>query len=143
MQGEPPARRRRLRGKQVDHRNHSADDPVADRGHGELENEGANQNDGDIGVKPEGITMAQWGVLRKLHLNLGHPTASLKRRLRTYGVSQHVLDAVVQLHADIVKSYDVLQQPELQHLPLRQSSTRMCLWTSLRSNSAMGRKCFR
>ena len=72
-----------------------ADDPVADRGHGELENEGANQNDGDIGVKPEGITMAQWGVLRKLHLNLGHPTAaSLKRRLRTYGVSQHVLDAV-------------------------------------------------
>ena len=94
-------------------------------------------------MKPEGITMAQWGVLRKLHLNLGHPTASLKRRLRTYGVSQHVLDAVVQLHADIVKSYDVLQQPELQHLPLRQSSTRMCLWTSLRSNSAMGRKCFR
>ena len=95
MQGEPPARRRRLRGKQADHRNHSADDPVADRGHGELENEGANQNDGDIGVKPEGITMAQWGVLRKLHLNLGHPTAaSLKRRLRTVGVSQHVLDAV-------------------------------------------------
>ena len=95
MQGEPPARRRRLRGKQVDHRNHFADDPVADRGHGELENEGANQNDGDIGVKPEGITMAQRGVLRKLHLNLGHPTAaSLKRRLRTYGVSQHVLDAV-------------------------------------------------
>ena len=34
--------------------------PVADRGHGELENEGANQNDGDIGAKPEGITMAQW-----------------------------------------------------------------------------------
>ena len=33
--------------------------------------------------------------LRKLHLNLGHPTAaSSKRRLRTYGVSQHVLDAV-------------------------------------------------
>ena len=95
MQGEPPARRRRLRGKQADHRNHSADDPFADRGHGELENEGANQNDGDIGVKPEPITMAQWGVLRKLHLNLGHPTAaSLKRRLRTYGVSQHVLDAV-------------------------------------------------
>ena len=94
MQGEPPARRRRLRGKQVYHRNHSADDP-ADRGHGELESEGANQNDGDIGVKPEGITMAQWGVLRKLHLNLGHPTAaSLKRRLRTFGVSQHVLDAV-------------------------------------------------
>ena len=82
MQGEPPARRRRLRGKQTDQRNHSADDPVADRGHGELENEGANQNDGDIGAKPEGITMAQWGVLRKLHLNLGHPTAaSLKRRL--------------------------------------------------------------
>ena len=95
MQGEPPTRRRRLRGKQVDHRNHSADDPVADRGHGELESEGANQNDGDIGEKPEGITIAQWGVLRKLHLNLGHPTAaSLKRRLRTYGVSQHVLDAV-------------------------------------------------
>ena len=76
MQGEHPARRRRLRGKQVDPRNHPADDPVADRGHGELENEGANQNDGDIGVKPEGITMAQWGVLRKLHLNLGHPTAA-------------------------------------------------------------------
>ena len=76
------------------HRN-PADDPVADRGHGELENEGANQNNGDIGAKPEGITMAQWGVLRKLHFNLGHPTAaSLKRRLRTYGVSQHVLDAV-------------------------------------------------
>ena len=56
MQGEPPARRRRLRGKQVDPRNHPADDPVADpvadRGHGELE------NDGDIGLKPEGITMA-------------------------------------------------------------------------------------
>ena len=82
---EMQGRTRRLRRKQVDHRNHSADDPVADRGHGELENEGANQNDGDIAEKAEGITMAQWRVLRKLHLNLGHQTA---------GVSQHVLDAV-------------------------------------------------
>ena len=39
MQAEPLARRRRLRGKQVDPRNHSADDPVADRGHGELEHQ--------------------------------------------------------------------------------------------------------
>ena len=84
MQGEPPARRRRLRGKQVDHRNHPADDPVADRGHGELENEGANQNDGDIGVKPEGITMAQWGVLRKLHLESWTPDGSIIEETSAY-----------------------------------------------------------
>ena len=71
MQGEPPARRRRLRGKQVDPRNHPADDPVTDRGHGELENEGSKSerrrhwseargyHDGSMGSSSE-VTSESW-----------------------------------------------------------------------------------
>ena len=48
------------------------------------------------------MTVAQWGVLRKLHLNLSHPTASaLKRRLRLYEVPQRILDAVDKLECRI------------------------------------------
>ena len=40
-----------------------------------------------FGPKPDGVTLAQWGALQKLHLNLSHPSAqALKRRLRSYGV---------------------------------------------------------
>ena len=35
-----------------------------------------------FGPRPEGVTLAQWGALQKLHLNLSHSLAqALKRRL--------------------------------------------------------------
>ena len=48
-----------------------------------------------MGRKPAKITHAQWGTLLKLHLNLAHPPASnLMARLRKYGATQAVIDAV-------------------------------------------------
>ncbi|CAK0897251.1 unnamed protein product [Prorocentrum cordatum] len=48
-----------------------------------------------FGDKPSDITTPQWGALRKLHLDLGHPSAfALKRRLKSDGVSQKALDTV-------------------------------------------------
>ena len=45
------------------------------------------------------MTLAQWGALQKLHLNLSHPSAqALKRRLKSYGVPTVVLDAVDKLN---------------------------------------------
>ena len=52
-----------------------------------------------FGPRPDGITLAQWGALQKLHLNLSHPSAqALKRRLKSYGVPTVVLDAVDKLN---------------------------------------------
>ena len=47
---------------------------------------------------------------------------------------------LIQLHADTARNYDVLQQPELQHLPLRRSSTRMCLWDEFEVELSDGTK---
>lgn len=34
--------------------------------------------------KPDDVTLAQWGALQKLHLNLSHPSSqALKRRLKS------------------------------------------------------------
>ncbi|CAK0877498.1 unnamed protein product, partial [Prorocentrum cordatum] len=57
-----------------------------------------------FGDKPSDITTAQWGALRKLHLNLSHPSAhALKRRLESYGLSQKVLDAVDKFDCVVCK----------------------------------------
>ncbi|CAK0852939.1 unnamed protein product [Prorocentrum cordatum] len=49
-------------------------------------------------TSPSDIATAQWGALWKIHLNLSHPSAhALKRRLKSYGVSQKMLDAVDEL----------------------------------------------
>ena len=74
------------------------DAPEADRIHARMEKTNI------FGERPEGVTAAQWGALQKLHLNLNHPCAeSLKRRLRSYGVKQSVLDSVDHLDCDVCK----------------------------------------
>ncbi|CAK0803467.1 unnamed protein product [Prorocentrum cordatum] len=56
-------------------------DREADTAHRDLQHEGES-----FGDKPSDITTAQWGALKKLHLNLSHPSAhALKRRLKSYG----------------------------------------------------------
>ena len=46
-----------------------------------------------FGSKPDDVTLAQWGALQKLHLNLSHPSSqALKRILKSYGVPTVVLD---------------------------------------------------
>ncbi|CAK0910519.1 unnamed protein product, partial [Prorocentrum cordatum] len=66
------------------------DDREADAVHRDLHRECES-----FGDKPSDITTAQWGALRKLHLNQSHPSArALKRLLKSYGVSQRVLDVV-------------------------------------------------
>eukprot|EP00959_Pyramimonas_sp_CCMP1952_P142285 2978317-Pyramimonas_sp.AAC.1 len=57
-----------------------------------------------FGDKPSDITTAQWGALKKLHLNLSHPSAhALKRRLKPYEASQQVLDVVDKLDCGVCK----------------------------------------
>ena len=78
------------------------DDRAADSIHRDLE-----QNGERFGPKPEGITLAQWGALQKLHLNLSHPSAqAMKRRLKSYGVPAVVLDAVDKLNCSTCKELD-------------------------------------
>ncbi len=75
------------------------DDREADEAHRDLQHEGEG-----FGTKPEDISAAQWGALKKLHLNLSHPSAhALKRRLKSYGVSQEVWDAVDKLDCAVCK----------------------------------------
>ncbi|CAK0806782.1 unnamed protein product [Prorocentrum cordatum] len=75
------------------------DDRDADAVHRDLHEEGKG-----FGDKPPDITTAQWGALRKLHLNLSHPSAhALKRRLKSYGVSKEVLEAVDKLDCTVCK----------------------------------------
>ncbi|CAK0825490.1 unnamed protein product [Prorocentrum cordatum] len=75
------------------------DDREADEAHRDLQREGEG-----FGDKPSDITTAQWGALKKLHLNLSHPSAhALQRRLKSYGVSQKVLDAVDKLDCVVCK----------------------------------------
>ncbi|CAK0825150.1 unnamed protein product [Prorocentrum cordatum] len=62
-------------------------DREADAAHRDLHREGES-----FGDELSDITAAQWGALRKLHLDLSHPSAhALKRRLQSYGVSQKEL----------------------------------------------------
>ncbi|CAK0798713.1 unnamed protein product [Prorocentrum cordatum] len=75
------------------------DDREADTAHRDLQHEGER-----FGDKPSDIATAQWGALKKLHLNLSHPSAhALKRRLKSYGASQQVLDAVHKLDCGVCK----------------------------------------
>ncbi|CAK0873736.1 unnamed protein product [Prorocentrum cordatum] len=75
------------------------DDREADAVHRDLHRDGES-----FGDKASDITAAQWGALRKLHLNLSHPSArALKRRLKSNGVSQKVLDAVGKLDCVVCK----------------------------------------
>ncbi|CAK0847357.1 unnamed protein product [Prorocentrum cordatum] len=75
------------------------DDREADTAHRDLQHDGES-----FGDKPSDITTAQWGALKKLHLNLSHPSAhALKRRLKSYGASQQVLDAVDKLDCGVCK----------------------------------------
>ncbi|CAK0808101.1 unnamed protein product [Prorocentrum cordatum] len=75
------------------------DDREADTAHRDLQHEGES-----FGDKPSDITAAQWGALKKLHLNLSHPSAhALKRRLKSYGASQQVMDAVDKLDCGVCK----------------------------------------
>ncbi|CAK0849524.1 unnamed protein product [Prorocentrum cordatum] len=71
------------------------DDCEADTVHRDLHREGES-----FGDRPSDIAAAQWGALRKPNLNLSHPSArALKRRLKSYGVSLKVLDAVLYYDA--------------------------------------------
>ena len=54
----------------------------------DMATQGRDSADG-YGPKPEGLTVVQWGALKKLHQNLGHaPGRTMKRMLRTLGSQQ-------------------------------------------------------
>ncbi|CAK0827876.1 unnamed protein product, partial [Prorocentrum cordatum] len=75
------------------------DDREADTARRDLQHEGES-----FGDKTSDITTAQWGALKKLQLTLSHPSAhALKRRLKSYGASQQVLDAVDKLDCGVCK----------------------------------------
>ena len=63
-----------------------------------------------FGPKPKGVTVLQWGALKKLHRNMGHaPPSTLKRMLRRWGVVKRIIEAVDALQCSVcnqVKRHD-------------------------------------
>jgi hypothetical protein len=63
-----------------------------------------------FGPKPKGVTVLQWGALKKLHRNMGHaPPSTLKRMLRRWGVGKRIIEAVDALQCSVcnqVKRHD-------------------------------------
>ncbi|CAK0843715.1 unnamed protein product [Prorocentrum cordatum] len=76
-----------------------SDNREADTAHRDLQHEGES-----FGDKPSDITAAQWGALKKLHINLSHSSArALKGRLKSYEACQQVLGSVDKLDCGVCK----------------------------------------